>query len=162
MKMIPQATVEAAWERMCDMSEAELRDLATRMEREQPALMARLLDVEQAEQDSHDPGWLLELGAFAWWVMSAESRSLPCPTEAQLQAAEERNARALEALDGLSEKEWLAAARKLIKDCRQAPLLGLAIEVLISEGEEEPSPAGNEVGLGVLHLKTIIDCLDPE
>ena len=160
MKTIPQKTVDAAWERMGDLTEEETRQLAERMQREQPAIMMHLLAVEQAEQSVHDPGWLLELGAFAWWVMEKASKKLPCPTPEELDAAEALNTKELEQLDGQPEKAWMDTARKLIKFYNQAPLLSLAIEVLISESEENPEASDNEVGLGFLHLKTILDCLD--
>lgn len=160
MKTIPQETVEAAWEKMCALSEAESVKLAERMQKEQPFIMVYLLAIEQAEAAEHDPGWLLELGAFIWMAMSQENKKLRQVTGEDLEAAEAVNTRHLEKLDQGAEIEWLEEARNLIKHNNQAPLLGLMIELLMSGNEENPELAGEEVGLGFLHLKTVIDCLD--
>jgi hypothetical protein len=160
MKTIPQAAVDAAWDRMCEMSEAETRQLADRMQKEQPVIMAHLLAIENAEPEAHDPGWLLELGAFVWWVMTQAGKKLKPATREELDAALDKNSRELEELDPKSETEWMEGARRFIKFYDQAPLLGLVIEILISENEENPDSAEDEVGLGFLHLKTIIDCLN--
>jgi hypothetical protein len=40
------------------------------------------------------------------------------------------------------------------------PLLKSVIEALLIGNEEEPELAGDDVGTALLHLKTVLDCLD--
>ena len=40
------------------------------------------------------------------------------------------------------------------------PLLTTAIESLMSGNEEEPEMVRESIGLELLHLKTVLDCLD--
>ena len=160
MKTIPLETVEAAWERMSELSEEETVKLAERMQEEQPFILVYLLAAERSEEEARDPGWLLELGAFVWSVMCAGKKKPQSVTDEQLEAAEEANTQHLEQLEQGSEMDWMEGARGLIKRYNQAPLLGVVIELLMAGQEETPELAGDEVGVGFLHLKTVIDALD--
>jgi hypothetical protein len=42
----------------------------------------------------------------------------------------------------------------------QMPLLGAVLEALMEGNEEEPELLHEDIGLALLHLKTVIDCLD--
>jgi hypothetical protein len=42
----------------------------------------------------------------------------------------------------------------------QIEVLNAVIEALMSGHEEEPELAGEHIGLALLHLKTVVDCLD--
>jgi len=160
MKTIPQETVAAAWDRMCELSDKQARDLAGRMQEEQPFLLVYLLASEDEDTADEDRGWLLELGAFVWSVMSAGKPALRAVTAEELDAAEAANAKLLAQLDDLAEAEWPDVSARLLKGYNQAPLLSCLIEVLVSEEEDSPDLAGDETGAGFLYLKTVIDCLD--
>jgi hypothetical protein len=42
----------------------------------------------------------------------------------------------------------------------QMPLLGMILSALMADYADEPELAPDNLGLALLHLKTIIDCLD--
>jgi hypothetical protein len=52
------------------------------------------------------------------------------------------------------------AVQEMISTYNQMPLLGAMVEALMEGNEEEPEMAGENVGMSLLHLKTVIDCLD--
>ncbi len=50
--------------------------------------------------------------------------------------------------------------QKLVASYHQMPLLGAVLEALMTGNEDEPALAQEDTGLALLHLKTVIDCLD--
>lgn len=160
MKTIPQEAVVAAWDQMCDMSEGQARQLAERMQKEQPFLMVYLLAGEQEEDDERNKGSLLELGAFVWSLMAKRHGKLRTVTAEEIEAAEAANVRELERLEESSEAEWAETCAAMLEKGNQGPLLGVLVELLMSGNEETPELAGDDVGVGLLHLKTAVDCLD--
>jgi hypothetical protein len=77
-----------------------------------------------------------------------------------LEAAEQANVKFLEDLEAGSEMDHMAGLQNLMATYNQVPLLSAVIEGLMSGNEEEPEMAGEGIGLALLHLKTVLDCLD--
>lgn len=142
------------------MSEEESQQLAERLQASQPFIMVYLLAAEEMESERPHPGWLLELGGLICEVMTRAQPKLPTVTGDELDAAEEKNTKCLHALEEESEMQWTNTIEHMMQHYAQAPLLGKVIELLMAGHEEIPELAGEEVGIGLLHLKTVIDCLD--
>jgi hypothetical protein len=100
------------------------------------------------------------LGAAVWQVMTEAGPPLRQVTDVELEAAEEANIRALEELEQDSEFAQRDAMSRLVADYNQMPLLGAVVEALMAGHEEAPELAPDHVGLALIHLKTVIDCLD--
>lgn len=162
MKTISLELIDEVWDRMNQIDERAARKLAERMQREQPFIMMYLLEAgEDEEPDGEaDPGRLLEFGLIAWQVMVAAHPRLRQVSGDELLAAEQANVRFLEQLDEGPEARYHDAASTLFRDYNQMPLLGAVLEALMSGNEDTPELAGDSVGLDLLHLKTVIDCLD--
>jgi hypothetical protein len=56
--------------------------------------------------------------------------------------------------------DHMRALQNLMSTYNQIEVLNAVIEALMSGHEEEPELAGEHIGLALLHLKTVVDCLD--
>jgi len=105
-------------------------------------------------------GQLMLIGLILWEIMSAEHSGLRQITMDDLEAAEEANVKFLEDLEAGSEMDHMSALQNLMTTYNQVDLLNAVIEALMVGHEEEPELAGEHIGLALLHLKTVLDCLD--
>jgi hypothetical protein len=171
MKTIPVEFVDAIWEQVQSADTAEAMALAQQMQNEQPYVVAYLLASEDEgdggkEGDERDgasdpqPGRLIELGAIAWRIMSTANRALPQVSPEHLMAAEEANFESLMTLDEGPESLFEEGTARLFRGYNQMPLLGALLEALMAGNEETPELADDSVGLDLLRLKSVIDCLD--
>ena len=134
--------------------------MAERMQQEQPFIMVYLLAADESMLDENKRGSLLMLGATIWQIMSGGGPPLRQVGDAELEAAEEANIRALEDLESGSEMTYTEAMQRLISNYNQMPLLGAVVEALMDGHTDEPDLAPEHLGLALIHLKTVIDCLD--
>lgn len=160
MKTIPAAVIHEAWQRVNTSSPDEARSLAERMQQEQPFIMVYLLAAEGSTPDEKNRGRLLMLGATIWQIMSGSGPPLRQVGDVELETAEEANIRALEDLENDSQVAYMAAMQRLISHYNQMPLLGAVVEALMDGHTDEPHLAPEHLGLALIHLKTVIDCLD--
>jgi hypothetical protein len=100
------------------------------------------------------------IGLILWKIFSAENSALVTVTKEDLEAAEETNIKFLEELEAGSEMDHMRALQNLMSTYNQIEVLNAVIEALMSGHEEEPELAGEHIGLALLHLKTVVDCLD--
>jgi hypothetical protein len=157
---IPADVVAESWARLNESSETEARALAQKMQAEQPFIMVYLLAAEESMLEEEERGSLLMLGANVWQVMAQAGLPLRQVTAADLEAAEEANIRILEDMEQDSEFAQRDAMSRLVNGYNQMPLLGAVVEALMAGHEDAPELAPQHVGLALIHLKTVIDCLD--
>ncbi len=81
-------------------------------------------------------------------------------TGEELEAAEDANLKFLEEMDAGSEMDFVAGMQKMVASYNQMPLLGAVLEALMQGHEEHPELAPENLGMVLLDLKTVIDCLD--
>jgi len=160
MKTIPIETVEEIWGRIAQASESESQALAQRMQKEQPVIMIYLLAMDEGLFEETERGRLIELGAILWQAMAAAERGKRMITETEVEQAEEANLKWLEELDAGRETDFLAGVRGLLQGYNQMPLLGALLEALMQGHEEAPELAPENIGMALVYLKTVIDCLD--
>ena len=77
-----------------------------------------------------------------------------------LTTAETTNLKFLEEMEAGSEMDHMAGLQNLMATYNQVPLLSAVIEALMADSEEEPELASENIGLALLHLKSVLDCLD--
>lgn len=160
MKTIPQEEIDRHWARVCEMNERESQALARQMQEEQPFVMVYLLAADENWMAEDEPGRLLELGAILWEIMRQGRQKLRQVTGEELEAAEDANLAFLEKLDEGPQMKFQDAVLQMMADYNQMPLLGSVVEALMEEYADAPEIAPDHVGMALLHLKTVIDCLD--
>jgi hypothetical protein len=171
MKTIPAEFVDEIWDQLQSTGEAEMSMLAQRMHEEQPFILVYLMAGEGMEAEGDEataadeptvplPGRLVELGVVAWRVMAVANPALRTVTGEELVAAEAANMGALVTLDEGPESRFDEGAANLFGRYNQLPLLGALLSALMAGNEDTPELAGDDAGLNLLRLKSVIDCLD--
>jgi hypothetical protein len=162
MNQVARKDVEQAWERLCAMNEEQTETLVKQFMEEQPALGIYLFaSGETLEAGSLQESPLVDLVIASWQVLSrAAGRRLNQVTPEQIESAEEANTKALEQLENASEIEQQKTVQQTFENCPQRELLGFGVEILMSGHEENPELAPESIGMELLWLGTVIDCLD--
>ena len=160
MRTVSTNEIDEAWEALCDLNEEQTGALVKRFMEEQPALGIYLsVSFESLEDKSDSP--LIEVVIGCWQAMSqAAEGTLPQVTPEEIENAEEANTQALAQLEDAAEIEWQDAVLGLVQNYNQRELLGFGIEMLMSGNEDAPELAPDSLGLELIWLKTVLDCLD--
>lgn len=166
MQTIEQKLVNATWGRVNKLPKKEAAAQFSSFGEAQPAVVGYLLAVEEEGKGERKgdlgEGDLLFLGLFIWEAFRAAGHHPREVTPKEIDAAEEANTKFLERLDEGSEHGFVDAIHGMMDTYNQMPLLGGTLEILMSENAEEPEMAGEDVGMALLHLKTLIDVLDQQ
>jgi len=160
MKTISGKIIDRTWKRINEATEEEAQRLLDAMAKRQPFIVAYLLAVEETLVDETQRGQLMLIGLVLWEIMSAENAGLRQITMDDLDAAEQSNIKFLEELEAGSEMDHTAGLHNLMATYNQAHLLSAVIESLMADDAEEPELASENIGLVLLHLKAVLDCLD--
>lgn len=160
MNTISGRIIDRTWKRINDATEEEGQRLLDGMAKQQPYIVAYLMAVEETLMAEEERGQLMLIGLIVWQIISSENKELRAVTMEELETAESANVKFLEDMEAGSEMDHMAGLQDLMASYNQMPLLGAAIEALMAEHVEEPELAGENIGLALLHLKTVLDCLD--
>jgi hypothetical protein len=160
MKTISGKIIDRTWKKINETTEEDAQQLMDGMAKQQPFIVAYLLAVEETMMSGEDRGQLMLIGLILWKIFSAENPELVTVSKDVLEAAEEANIKFLEELEAGSEMDHMRALQHLMSTYNQIEVLNAVIEALMSGHEDEPELAGEHIGLALLHLKTVVDCLD--
>ena len=160
MTTVPDKTIDRIWRRINEATPEHGQKQMEKLTAEQPFLLAYLLAIEETLLAEHERGDLLMLGLVIWQALSSPRSALRSVTQEEIESIEARNLKFLEELEAGSEMDYVNAMQQLTSTYNQMPLLGAVIESLMAGHEEEPEMAPDNLGLALLHLKTVIDCLD--
>ena len=161
MKQIPREQIEASWNRLCELDEKQSAAFSQKFLAAQPALGIYLFASTEEMGNEAGQSPVIELTMAVWEAMSeAAGKQLPQITPEEIDSAEDKNSGMLESLADGSEFQMHDAAAGLITSFNQREILGFCVEVLMQDSSEQPELAPDRVGLELLMLKTVIDCLD--
>jgi len=160
MKTISGKIIDRTWKRTNEATAEEGQRLLDVMAGQQPFVVAYLMAVEETLMGEEERGQLILIGLILWQIISAEKPDLRQITMEDLEAAETENLKFLEELEAGSEMDHMAGLQHLLASYNQVPLFTVVIEALMADSEEEPELASENVGLALLHLKSVLDCLD--
>lgn len=160
MNTISGKIIDRTWKRTNEATEEEGQRLLDVMARQQPFVVAYLMAVEETLMGEEERGQLILIGLILWQIVSTEKPDLRQITMDDLEAAETRNLKFLEEMEAGSEMDHMAGLQNLLATYNQVPLFTVVIEALMGGEEEEPEMAGENIGLALLHLKSVLDCLD--
>lgn len=160
MNTISGKIIDRIWKQINEATEEEGQRLLDVMAKQQPFIVAYLMAVEETLMGEEERGHLILIGLILWKVISEQKADLRQVTMDDLEAAETRNLKFLEEMEEGSEMDHLAGLQNLLATYNQMPLLSAAIESLMAEHEEAPELANENIGLALLHLKSVLDCLD--
>ena len=161
MNPVSREGIIETWDRLCELNREQTSSLTKQFWEEQPALGVYLAACSEGLGDEAAKSPLIDLSVAIWNAMRrAGHQKLKTVSPEALDEAEEANTRMLEKLEQGSEIEYSDTVKGFLEGYNQRELLGLCLEVLMQNDEEQPELAPDRVGLELLWLKTIIDCLD--
>jgi len=161
MEMVPREIIVETWNRLCDLDEEASTQLSKQFFKAQPALGIYCAAQEENLGEEGEASPMIELTVAFWQAMTQVAGApLPNATPDEVKASEEAITKQLTNLEEGSETEQQTHALGIIKKHNQRELLGFGLEVLMSRYEEEPDLAPDSLGLEMIWLNTVIDCLD--
>ena len=160
MNTISGKIIDRTWKRTNEATEEEGQRLLDVMAKQQPFVVAYLMAVDETLMGEEERGQLILIGLILWQIVSAEKPDLRQITMDDLEAAETRNLKFLEEMEAGSEMDHMAGLQNLLATYNQVPLFTVVIEALMGGNEDEHELAGENIGLALLHLKSVLDCLD--
>lgn len=161
MTTVPREGILQAWELVCALDEAQTTAVTKQFLKQQPALSVYLLACTEELGAEAGQSPVIDLTITIWQAMTAaQGRRLKLVRPNLVDEAEATNAKLLEKLELASEFEWEEAVKQLVFGYNQKELLTFCMEMLMADDVETPELAPDRIGLELLWLKTIIDCLD--
>ncbi len=158
MKPIAADIVDNTWQRVSALPDHDAPRLIQRMSREQPAVLAYLMAVDNDLFNDDERKLLLFLGVVVWQIMLQGSKRLRPITEEMLEKAKARNLKMSEYLQKESAGGFEEATRTIVSNYSQPEVLRYIVEALMGEPEEGCIIRDEYKGIMMLDLKTIIDC----
>ena len=160
MRPIPREKVEAVWRQVIQAPPDKANVWLQEIEHAQPFLFTFLVALDEKCAPAPKKGFLALLGFIIWKVMTQADRVAGLVTSEALEAAEQANVHRLYELCQGPEPHFYDAIIKMLATSNQAPLWGAVVESLMAEKEADGSKDDDKLALALVHLKTVIDCLD--
>ena len=161
MNTIPRQLVIEVWERQCALGENEALALMKQFFEEQPALGIYLhVCDEQLGQEAANSQLIPLAATIGEAAARTRGKRLKAVRPKIIELAEAANTRMLEKLEDVSEFEWRETVERMFLGYHQQPLLAFCIEILMANDEEAPELAPQRIGMELIWLKTVIDCID--
>ena len=159
MNTVSDKTIDRIWKRVTEATPENAQAMLNAMAKAQPFIFAYLMAVDETLFEDEQRGKLLLIGLVLWEVLRKEAPGGIISIE-EIESAEATNLGFLEQLEAGSEMDYLDGLHQLIANYNQMPLLGAVIDALMEGNETEPDLANENLGLAMVHLKSVIDCLD--
>jgi hypothetical protein len=160
MRPIPREMVETVWRQIIQAPPARANAWMLEIEQAQPFLLTFLVALDEKCAPDHKKGFLGLLGFIIWKVMTQGGQSVGLITPEALEAAEQTNVHRLYELCQGPEPHFYDVIIKMLASYNQAPLWGAVVESLMVEKETDTAQEDDKLALAMVHLKTVIDCLD--
>jgi hypothetical protein len=161
MDTVPREIIQETWNRLCDFDEEASAQLSKEFFKAQAALGIYCAAQHENLGEEGEDSPMVELAIAFWQAMTRfAARPLPMATPDQIEAAEEATTKQLETLEDGSEMDLQTHALRIVENHNQRELLRFGIEILMARHEENPDLAPDSLGLEMIWLNTVVDCLD--
>jgi hypothetical protein len=161
METVPRELIQDTWNRLCELDHKASNQLSREFFKTQPALGIYCAAQDENLGGESETSPMIELTIAFWQAMTqVAGGSLPMATPEEIEAAEAATTRQLETLEEGSEMDLQTHALRTIEKHNQREMLGFGIEILMSRHEEEPELAPDSLGLEMIWLNTVVNCLD--
>ena len=154
------ALVQDVWDALCDATRDEIHAWNADFRRRQPAIVGFLRAAEEEIFQDDDRGALLLHGLWAWRAFLAAHHEPREIDEDDLEAAYTANERTMFELEASTAANVMDTAADWTETYRQMPLLAAILQQAMSGDLAETRRVDDFLGLIILHMKTVIDCLD--
>jgi len=158
MNRIPANVVEETYEKTLKMSEQEAFKLSYTWQKEQPLLVAYLAAIDEGILNQSERELLFYLGTIVWQIMSASPQTLPKITEEDLLRIEKENFNLAESFRKADTVTFAEVVKKILPTYGQPEVFRYVVAALMEDDNEDIRD--ENLGIIILDLKTIIDCLN--
>jgi len=160
MNTISADIVERTWRDMSTMSPENFPEVIRKFSKEQPFILTYLMALGESVFNEDERELLLYLGVVVWRMMSRGNKPLPKVTEQMIDEAEQKNVEMLRYLEGESETGFTETTATVMGNYNQPEVLRYVVEALMEDDDEDIVIRDEYLGIMMIYLKTIIDCLD--
>ena len=127
---------------------------------EQPHVLAYLLGVDDHILNQDERDLLAYLGMVVFEMMCQGSKHPPRVKRGMLRRALEKNLEVVESCRGRGSNELVETVRKMLTGYGQPEVLRYILEAIWEDSEEGTCIRDRMKGMILIHLKTVLDCLD--
>ena len=159
MKTIAADIVDRGWIAATAMSRADSQALMARMSEAQPQLLAYLMKVNEETFVAGERTLLIYLCVVTWSIM-AGADPLRTVSDEEINRAAAKNLKMVEYLEDESEEECLRVTQLVLASYNQIHVLRAAMSAMTQQSRNGNAFSNESRGLAILHLKTLVDCLD--
>jgi len=159
MTEITEDLVHDAWHTLASATPDEISERLDRWRRTQPVLAGYVRAVEEGVFSSDTRGELTYFTLWAEEVFRRAGRATREVDEATIEAMLSENERLLDAVEAAPVDDVMSTAAAWTASYPHTALLGAILHQAMHGDLENPRRVDDFLGLLVLHVKTIIDCL---
>ncbi|MDZ7341032.1 MAG: hypothetical protein ONB27_06705 [candidate division KSB1 bacterium] len=159
MKTISAETIDQAWRDLAVMLPGTFTNVVGDFAQEQPFILSYLMAVDEEQLNEDERELLVFLGTIIWRIMSQGDVPLAKATAEKIFAAEDNNVNMFRNFQGKDQSDYYEAITNMLQSYNQTELLNFVISVLTEE-DEESNVREDNLGMMMIYLKTVIDCLD--
>lgn len=152
--------VDNSWNEMGELDLDDVPRLVNKLGKEQPYILTYLMATGSDILNQPEREMLLFLGVMIWHIVSKIVPDAPEISGDILDYSEEKNMEMLEYLSGEPETDFMDTVAKIMSKYHQSELLRFIIDRLLEEPDKGIELSEDNIGMIVIYLKTIIDCLD--
>ncbi len=152
--------IDDSWNEMGELYIDDVPKLVNKLGKEQPFILTYLMATGSDILNQHERETLLFLGVMIWHIVSKIAPDTPEISGDILDCSEEKNMEMLEYLSGEPETDFMDTVAKIMSKYHQSELLRYIIDRLLEEPDKGIELSEDNIGMIVIYLKTIIDCLD--
>jgi hypothetical protein len=160
MKPVRPESIDKVWRVVTSMNRKESQSMMGEMNESQPHLLEYLMKTDDGVLNDSERGMLLYLGVVLWKIMKEEGAHLRVVQDTEIAAAANRNLKMVEYLEGEPESDYMKTIQFVLQNYNQVQVLRSITESIVNDPEEGGRFRDENKGLAMLHLKTVLDCLD--
>jgi hypothetical protein len=152
--------IDQSWKKMEKLELGDVPKLVNNLGNDQPFILTYLMATGNEILDQQEREALLFMGVMIWHIVSENISEVPEITLDMLEECDEKNMAMLEYLAGEPDSEFMDTTESIMAKYHQAELLRYIIDRLMEEPDKGITLNADNIGMMIIYLKTIIDCLD--
>lgn len=152
--------IDQYWNEMDKLELDDVPTLVNNLGKKQPYILTYLMATGNDILSQPEREALLFMGVMIWYIVGHIVPEVPEISGDTLDDCENKNLEMLEYLAGEPESEFMDTVERIMAKYHQAEFLRYIIDRLLEEPEKGIEISEDNMGMMVIYLKTIIDCLD--
>jgi hypothetical protein len=152
--------ITKSWNKLEELELDDIPQFVDKLGHEQPFVLTYLMTTGSDILNPKEREALLFTGLMIWHISTLKRLKIPEISSEMIDEKESKNIKMLEYLAGEPESDFMETVNHIMTKYPQAELLKFVIDKLMSDPEDDVEIREENIGMIVIYLKTIIDCLD--